>query len=65
MKITLKKILSGAVSITSFATIKTKKQYPFIEESEALEKDWLELYFDIVKTEKNLKQQTIENARKQ
>ena len=52
------------VSITSFATIKTKKQYPFTEESEALEKDWLELYFDIVKTEKNLKQQIIENARK-
>ena len=64
MSNTIKKILSGVVSITSFATIKTKKQYPFNEESQALEKDWLELYFDIVKTEKNLKQQTIENARK-
>ena len=64
MSNTIKKILSGVVSITSFATNKTKKQYPFTEESEALEKDWLELYFDIVKTEKNLKQQTIENARK-
>ena len=50
---------------SSIATIKTKKQYPFTEEVKALEKDWLELYFDIVKTEKNLKQQTIENARKQ